>query len=111
MQQVNERQTANALGVSPPQPTETQLQIWSQFESYCQRVGLRTFPSAPASVAAYLQAVPDEALWPICDAIVAIHDRFGQSNPVGTHMVRVILERRLRTECPRSWDREARELF
>jgi hypothetical protein len=101
------------LGIpQPPEPTDEQRALFRNYELYCQRVGVsRSFPATPALAAAWLQTLDDAHLEAAVAALVAIHDQLGLSNPCATLACRTVLERRLRTECPRSWDKEARQLF
>ncbi len=111
MEQLHSSQLQASLGVSPPRPTEQQLDIWRGFESHAARRCVRPFPAFPALVADFLGTISDEALEATCQAIQVVHDALGASSPVSSLAVRTILERRLRTECPRSWTKEDRIAF
>ncbi len=111
MEQLHSSQLQASLGVSPPRPTEDQLALWARFEQHAAHRCVRPFPAFPALVADFLNTLPDDALGQASDAIQAIHDSVGAPNPVASFGVRAILERRLRTECPRSWTKEDRIAF
>ncbi len=111
LEQLHQSQIQSSLGVSPPRPTEDQLALWAKFEAHASMRCVRPFPAFPALVADFLNTLPDDALSQATDAIQAIHDSVGAPNPVATLAVRTILERRLRTECPRSWSKDDRIAF
>ena len=68
-------------------------------------------PCGPALFADFLGTLPDKSLEAACAAIQAVSDSVGVSSPVGSIAVRVVLERRLRTDCPRSWSQQDRIAF
>ena len=68
--------------------------------------------ASPAACADWLNSLPEEAIVEeACQAIVAIHNSVGASNPVATLACATVLARKLRTECPRSWSTEDRQHF
>ena len=111
MQEINAQQLFSSLALPRVEPSKQQLDIWRTFEAHAQRKGVRSFPTSPAIVADFLNTLPDERLEETCQALQIIHDSVGASSPVCTLAVRTVLERRLRTECPRSWDRADRLAF
>jgi hypothetical protein len=112
MQVVNEQQIHSSLGFSPPRPSERQQQIWSSFVQYASRLGVRPFPASPAAAASWLDSLPEAEIEPALEALQVTHDAVGASSPVGCSLaVKTVLERRLRTECPRSWTKEDRQFF
>jgi hypothetical protein len=111
MQFVNEQQTASSLGLPRVEPTKEQVAIWARLEQHAARRGVRSFPCTPALCADWLGTVPDEGLEEACAAVQAISDSVGVSSPISSLAVRTVLERRLRTECPRSWTKQDRLAF
>lgn len=84
LEQLNNEQLHTGLAIGKVEPTQEQLDIWRGFTEHAARRGVKPFPSSPALVADYLGTLPDEGLEPACQAIVAIHDSVGASNPVAT---------------------------
>jgi sirohydrochlorin ferrochelatase len=111
LEHLNEQQIHSSLATPRVEPSAEQLRIWQNFERYCQQRGIRAFPASPALVASFLDILSDEELEPACQAIQVICDSIGASSPVATLAVRTVLERRLRSESPRSWSRDDRALF
>jgi hypothetical protein len=110
MQIVNEQQIAGSLGVSPQRPTEEQVALFRGFQSHCVQKGAMPHPT-PALVADWLNTLDSKDLDAACRAVEVVCDFQFLANPIATLSVRRVLERRLRTECPHSWDRAARLEF
>jgi hypothetical protein len=110
IQAANAEQIRTGLAISPQRPSESQVALFRGYELHCQRRGTRPVPT-PALVADWLNTLPDEALEPACAAIVAVTDHLGLPNSVATLPVRAVLSRRLKTEAPRSWSKQDRELY
>ena len=108
--QINEQQIAQSLGVSPQQPTAEQVNLFRSFQSYCVQKGAMPHP-APALVASWLDTLDTEHLDAACRAIEVVCDYQVLANPIATLPVRTILERKLRPETPRSWNKEDRLAF
>lgn len=111
LQQLNDQQLFSGLAIPKIEPTAEQLALWGSFEAHAAKRCVRPFPASPALVADFLGTLPDDGLEPACEALQAIHNSVGASNPVASLAVRTILERRLRAECPRSWNKEDRLAF
>lgn len=110
LQIVNDQQTANSLGISPRQPTAEQVGFFRGFQSHCVQKGCLPVPK-PALVADWLNTLDTEHLEAACRSVEVVCDHQFLSNPCATLAVRIVLERRLRTECPRSWTKDDRLVF
>jgi hypothetical protein len=110
-QQTNEEKLRTSLNVERPTLSDDQRSLLAQFERWCAQKGVKACPAAPAAVAAYLATLPNPDLEAMVQAIAALHDYYNLANPTATHSTRLVLERRLRVEPPRSFSKQDRELF
>jgi hypothetical protein len=110
-QQTHEQRLAASLNIEKPELTSDERRLVGIFQKFCAEKGVRAIPAAPATVAAFVQAQSNADIIPMVEAIAAAHDHYGLANPSSTYSVRVILERRLRIEFPRSWSKQDRLLF
>jgi hypothetical protein len=93
--------------------TEAALQI-KHFGAWCRSRGVKSLPSVPATVAAFIRSeaaigVPPDRIVDAVWAIEALHDNAGYSNPWATASVRTEVGRILNLDgCPRSWPKADR---
>ncbi len=107
-QATNSEQIRTGLAITPQQPSPEEVALFQAFQSHCVQRGAMPYPT-PALVADWINTVedPDAA----CRAVEVVCDFQFLANPVATLAVRTVLERRLRTECPHSWNKADRLLF
>ena len=110
-QQNNERKLVTEIKVPRPELDTEQRRRIESFRKFCTTRGVQAIPAAPATVAAFVETQNNEVALQALEAIAAAHDYYGLANPCATYSVRVILERRLRIDCPRSWDMADRLVF
>jgi hypothetical protein len=112
MEQLNHSQLQAGLALPKVAITDEQRAIWQGFERYAAQHGIRAFPATPALAASYLAAVDESDLEKVVDALHTVHDALGLASPCGASLaVKIVLERRLRAEAPRSWSREDKQLW
>jgi hypothetical protein len=84
---------------------------FSIFEKWCAERSVRRLPAKPWVVAAFIQSETAngrdaQSCMALLAAIEAAHDSHNLSNPVATAAVRQALEGVIKSEAPRSWDKE-----
>jgi hypothetical protein len=108
----NEQRVAESLSLPAQDIPEETRAHFRAFEAWSIARGVRYFPAAPATVAAYLKDQPDQSCLAIADAINDFHSILGLASPVPSFAVRAILaEKALGMEHPRSWTPEDRQLL
>ena len=112
LQAINERQLADSLGIAGEGPlTAQEQQIWHSFVIYAKQRGVASFPASPALVAYFMAHVAEEIIAESLQTIVRVHNASGLANPCATAAVLEVLSRRIKLDCPRSFNAADRQLF
>ena len=112
LQAINERQLADSLGIAGEGPlTAQEQQIWHSFVIYEKQRGVASFPASPALVAYFMAHVAEEIIAESLQTIVRVHNASGLANPCATAAVLEVLSRRIKLDCPRSWNQADKNLF
>jgi hypothetical protein len=108
----HEKRIQDALQLERPPLGAAERKLLEPFQAWCGSRGVRPLPATPATVAAYIQSLPEGQISAALDAIQAAHDYIGVSSPVGSHSVRTVLAHRLTIfSAPRSWRRDEQLLW
>jgi hypothetical protein len=108
----NEGRIEKSLRLERPELTGSQRLLIGRLQMFCRQNGVsQALPLSPVLVAAFLEreAAPD--IEGAIAAIQAWHSYYFLADPCSSLPVRVILERRLRIQPPRSFNKQDRELF
>ena len=106
-----ERKLAAELRPVNAQITEDVVTRFSVFGKWCMAKSVRKLPAKPATVAAFVLEQRDLGATPqiilsLLAAIEAVHNSHSLSNPCATAIVDEALEEIVRSDPPRSWNRD-----
>lgn len=97
-----------------PSLTERDLTLLGPFVEWCARKSVRHCPASPATVAVFVTEIAhqgQEAILDTLEAIAALHDRHGLSNPTATVAVRLAVCAIAEMKPPRAWNKREKLLF
>jgi hypothetical protein len=97
-----------------PSLTERDLALLGPFVEWCAKKQVRNCPASPASVAVFVTEHAhrgQEFVFDTLEAIAALHDRHGLSNPTATVAVRLAVCAIAEMKPPRAWNKQEKLLF
>src|SRR5262245_50331794 len=114
-----EKDVLAKLAAELPKPPELDNQTRADlqpFVAFTTKTNVRYCPAKPYVIAAYVidqaaTGASTEALLRRVNAISALHDRHGLSDPVSTAAARYALGHVIPTEAPRSWNKDEKAAF
>ena len=109
---INDRQMYDSIGAARPEPlTQRQSQLWQSLCVFAQQRGVTAFPSSPALVGYFMAHIAEEFIVEALEAIVKTHNASALANPCCTPVVLEVLQRRIKLDCPLSWNQADKNLF
>ena len=109
---INDRQMYDSIGAARPEPlSQRQSQLWQSLCVFAQQRGVTAFPSSPSLVAYFMAHIAGEFIEEALEAIVKTHNASALANPCCTPVVLEVLQRRLKVDCPKSWNQADKNLF